>query len=749
MKKFIGIIISVLILSGILMQYTQASIVIPELWKKASSTAIQLIGSYADVWAARYCDETGANCYDQSAGAPANTALSNLASVAVNTSLISDTAATDNLGSEALFWLKAFLGSSISFEGTTDDTYQTTLTATDTTLSDKTITLPNATGTVALTTDKLSAFAATSSAELAGVLSDESGSGLVAYTSSPVFTTPSLGAATGTTLGLSATGSLTLGTASSAAGQITLNNATNANTVILQPGVTSGSYTMTLPLAVGGAGTVLTDAAGDGSLSWAAAGGGGAFGDWKSICAAGCDYTDVQAMITGGFYKGYLNGAVTEDSDIAPDANGLMLHLNNFTLTMAAYQIVPSAADSITIEGSSPDLSIINYTQTTIAKEFIDSTTSVVVLRNLKFDNNSSATSTSIVNSGAESHIDTVIFEPPNIANSYTYINVNDRSTISNCVFIAPGITATNVFVLSGGSADNISFDGTWTNTNDTFVINDDGTLNNLLIGGDIKMSLNGGIVTNVQQAGGTFNIDVDADDCVLQNVVSAAGTLVSTTSMNDCTIENVDMATWTLSTSGNRNTYIGNSFGNAVTIEDDRGMFIGNYFETSVIITGDGSSFSDNYYSSTIAVNEGAIQNQFNDNYIGGAVTITGDNSHWINNNYIAAVIIAAAANGTQMSGGNYATTFASTGTNDLISNSFVVSTFTIAAGGDYGQYLGMNWDGAVSITSDYARYSGFLNTAETFTIVATGTGNMVDVTIDQVVADSGTGSVISEIVY
>ena len=117
MKKFIGIIISVLILSGILMQYTQASIVIPELWKKASSTAIQLIGSYADVWAARYCDETGANCYDQSAGAPANTALSNLASVAVNTSLISDTAATDNLGSEALFWLKAFLGSSISFEG--------------------------------------------------------------------------------------------------------------------------------------------------------------------------------------------------------------------------------------------------------------------------------------------------------------------------------------------------------------------------------------------------------------------------------------------------------------------------------------------------------------------------------------------------------------------------------------------------------------------------------------------------------
>ena len=48
----------------------------------------------------------------------ANTALSNLASVAINTSLISDTDSTDDLGSSSIFWANAYIDK-IYLQGTT------------------------------------------------------------------------------------------------------------------------------------------------------------------------------------------------------------------------------------------------------------------------------------------------------------------------------------------------------------------------------------------------------------------------------------------------------------------------------------------------------------------------------------------------------------------------------------------------------------------------------------------------------
>ena len=93
-------------------------------------------------------------------------------------------------------------------------------------------------------------------------------------------TTPAVG--TFTTLTANAASSLTLGTASSAAGSVIFQNATNANTITIQSGVTSTTYTLTLPLAVGGANTALTDVAGDGVLSWVA-GGGDVTGDTASV----------------------------------------------------------------------------------------------------------------------------------------------------------------------------------------------------------------------------------------------------------------------------------------------------------------------------------------------------------------------------------------------------------------------------------------------------------------------------------
>jgi len=80
--------------------------------------------------------------------------------------------------------------------------------------------------TLAKTADKLSVFAATTSAELAGVISDETGSGALVFATSPTLTTPNIGTATGTSFnsitGLSSTtpsanGTAAVGTATTTA----------------------------------------------------------------------------------------------------------------------------------------------------------------------------------------------------------------------------------------------------------------------------------------------------------------------------------------------------------------------------------------------------------------------------------------------------------------------------------------------------------------------------------------------------
>ena len=91
---------------------------------------------------------------------------------------------------------------SIVLEGTTADAFETTLTVGDPT-ADRTITFPDATGTVALTNNKLNVFAATSSSELAGIISDETGTGALVFANTPTLVTPNIGAATGTSLVLS------------------------------------------------------------------------------------------------------------------------------------------------------------------------------------------------------------------------------------------------------------------------------------------------------------------------------------------------------------------------------------------------------------------------------------------------------------------------------------------------------------------------------------------------------------------
>ena len=84
--------------------------------------------------------------------------------------------------------------SGFRIRNTTDITKQIAFDASGiTTANTRTLTVQDSSGTIALSSNKLSFFAATTSSELAGVISDETGSGLLVFNNSPTFITPALG----------------------------------------------------------------------------------------------------------------------------------------------------------------------------------------------------------------------------------------------------------------------------------------------------------------------------------------------------------------------------------------------------------------------------------------------------------------------------------------------------------------------------------------------------------------------------
>jgi hypothetical protein len=121
----------------------------------------------------------------------------------------------------------------------------TTLSSTSTTTLNST-TIP-ASKTLVVTTDKISVLAATTSAELAGVISDETGSGVLVFGTSPTITTPVIAQIN------DANGNETLKLASiaSAVNEVTIENAATGNAVHIS--ATGGDASVGLHLAGKGA----------------------------------------------------------------------------------------------------------------------------------------------------------------------------------------------------------------------------------------------------------------------------------------------------------------------------------------------------------------------------------------------------------------------------------------------------------------------------------------------------------------
>jgi hypothetical protein len=225
---------------------------------------------------------------------------------------------------------------SIVLEGATANDHETTITVTDPT-ADRTITLPDATGTVALTNNKLSAFAATTSAELAGVISDETGTGALVFANTPTLVTPNIGAATGTSLVLS--GDLTVN------GTTTTINSTEIT--IDDKNLTLGSVATPTDAGADGGGITLKGAT-DKTFSWV-----DATDAWtssehidlasgKNFKVNGTNLSAVTETLTNKTIDGASNTLTVR---IANDVSGLAANVATFLGTPSSANLASAVTD--------------------------------------------------------------------------------------------------------------------------------------------------------------------------------------------------------------------------------------------------------------------------------------------------------------------------------------------------------------------------------------------------------------------
>ena len=223
----------------------------------------------------------------------------------------------------------------------------------------------------ALVADGLDQFAATTSAELAGVISDETGSGALCFATSPTLVTPALGTpASGVMTNVTGTAaSLTAGTATTSdalsttgasvdvaaaappsTGQVL--KATSATTATWQAEA-GGTPEGTTILSTGETGGKLLQADGDDTCSWVAAPSGtpegtailstGETGGTKYLREDGDGTCSWQAIVGGGDFKADGTVAMTGELDLGANSIG-------------------GTVQTITPQGDLPDLAYVDWT---------------------------------------------------------------------------------------------------------------------------------------------------------------------------------------------------------------------------------------------------------------------------------------------------------------------------------------------------------------------------------------------------
>lgn len=361
---------------------------------------------------------------------------------------------------------------------------------------------------------------------------------------------------------------------------------------------------------------------GDGT--WAAAGGASIFD--ATVGATGADYTTISGALAASKTRLLVIDDVTETAACAVPSTGLYIYiLKGKNLNMGANQFTFAAGYNLSIEGQDRTSEITWAFTAAINTYLINSSNvaSVVTLRNLTLDNNSTQSGCFVVYPGNNRlFIYNVLFEPPNVAQNGIYLGIGSRA--DSVTVTSPGTTLTAAIYVAGGTATNIVMSGAFSNSSDVVTVSGDNSiLNGIQSDGNLKIAVARGKLLNVAQTGGTLNLDIDADNGYFEGLMITVGTVAPGTS-NDLRFVNCELAEFTFG-AGNRLQFTNCEIGGATTVTSLTSAFSNCLLTGAMTISsGDYNTFTGCRFASTLTISSGAVRNLFSNCNVVGGVTIS-----------------------------------------------------------------------------------------------------------------------------
>lgn len=408
-------------------------------------------------------------------------------------------------------------------------------------------------------------------------------------------------------------------------GDVTAASNLTDNAVVIGDGGSKGVQTIA---SLGSAGEVLTSNGAGLAPSFQAISSGGISPFDATVGTSGADYTTISAAIAASKTRLLVIDDVTETADCAVPASGLYVYVQQgLNLDMADNQFTFAGNYNVTFELQDPSSTITwSYTAATNTRLFATgaNTSSIVRITGGKLDNNSTQTGCYVQDTTSVADYENVIYEPPDVQTCGIDIG-NAQSRINDLWITAPGTTATAVLVVEAGIARNIRYSGTFTNSNDATTVTD-GLLDGVTNNGNLKIAVAGsGTLSNVNQAGGTLNIDCDGDAFSLDNVFVSTGTIAVNTGSDDGRFSNVYGA-FSFGAGSDSHSLTGCTILGSFTMAGLKNVYSSCVFAGAVTVSGDQMGVTGSNFNSTLTVSSGADSNRFAENDYAGNVDITGD---------------------------------------------------------------------------------------------------------------------------